>query len=131
NAGSFRGLLQSHATAKSARYLRLEMVLTYFYGFYNFLISYNYNLNYVVNISILILGVINLFMMPAYSQQPETNIEMRLSGWNIDWMKKVRKSISQDDSEYNPAFVQLVVSADRVMEEGLYSVTFKNITPPG
>src|SRR5690606_7042203 len=53
------------------------------------------------------------------------------SGWNIDWMKKVRKSISQDDSEYNPAFVQLVVSADRVMEEGLYSVTFKNITPPG
>ncbi len=54
----------------------------------------------------------------------------RLGGWNYKWMEEVKEDLKDGKSAFLPAFNQLKKDADEALEEGVYSVTFKDLIPP-
>jgi hypothetical protein len=59
------------------------------------------------------------------------NPEIRFSGWDMQYMKEVKKSLNSGSSVLLPAYKRLISDADKELTRGPYSVTFKNTTPPG
>ena len=59
-----------------------------------------------------------------------TEKEVRLAGWDIRWMNQVKQELNSGNSNWHPAFEQLLADADKALHEGVYSVTFKNMVPP-
>ena len=55
----------------------------------------------------------------------------RFAGWDYEHMKLVKKEIKSSSSKYYPAFEKLVSDAEAALKEGPFSVTFKEIVPPG
>jgi hypothetical protein len=61
----------------------------------------------------------------------ENNPGNRFAGWNYSNMKKVKKEIKNPSSQYYPAFEKLVSDADNSLKLGPFSVTYKDMVPPG
>ena len=55
----------------------------------------------------------------------------RFAGWDYNHMKSVKKDLKNTSSQYYPAFEKLVNDADAALNEGPFSVTFKEMVPPG
>jgi hypothetical protein len=55
---------------------------------------------------------------------------VRLGGWDYPWMEKVKSDLKNGESEFLPAFNQLLKEGDEALAGGVYSVTFKNQVPP-
>jgi hypothetical protein len=55
----------------------------------------------------------------------------RFAGWDYSYMKKVKKDIKNTSSPYYPAFHALMENADDALTKGPFSVTYKNMIPPG
>ena len=55
----------------------------------------------------------------------------KLGGWDFDWMMFVKNKISINDPEFQPAFNKLIEEADKALKGGVYSVTYKTLTPIG
>lgn len=53
------------------------------------------------------------------------------SGWDYNYMKAVKKEIKSESSLYYPAFQKLIEDADEALTKGPYSVTYKEMIPPG
>ena len=54
-----------------------------------------------------------------------------LGGWDFDWMLIVKDKISKNDPGFQPAFQKLIADADKALQGGVYSVTYKSLTPIG
>jgi hypothetical protein len=63
------------------------------------------------------------------SKKAETE-NVRLGGWDYSWMKQVKEDLKNGESEFLPAFDQLIKVADEALAGGVYSVTFKDMVPP-
>lgn len=61
----------------------------------------------------------------------ETSSKPRLGGWDYPWMKQVKDEMKNGNSEFLFAFNQLIKEADEALKGGVYSVTFKEMVPPG
>ncbi len=55
----------------------------------------------------------------------------KFAGWDYNHMTEVKRSIKRNTSEYYPAFERLIKEAEKSLNQGPYSVTFKKTTPPG
>ena len=55
----------------------------------------------------------------------------RLCGWDYEWMVSVKESLQRDEDTFMPAYTTLIAEADKALEGGVYSVTFKKMMPPG
>lgn len=53
------------------------------------------------------------------------------AGWDYNHMKTVKKEIKSESSLYYPAFQKLIEDADEALTKGPYSVTYKEMVPPG
>ena len=53
------------------------------------------------------------------------------AGWDYNHMKTVKKEIKSESSLYYPAFKKLIEDADEALTKGPYSVTYKDMVPPG
>ena len=53
------------------------------------------------------------------------------AGWDYNHMKMVKKELKSESSLYYPAFQKLMEDADENMTKGPYSVTYKDMVPPG
>ena len=56
--------------------------------------------------------------------------EPRLGGWDYNWMVKVKTFINDGDEYFKPAYDKLIEDAEKAMEEGPFSVTYKKLVPP-
>ncbi len=56
--------------------------------------------------------------------------EIRLGGWDYDWMQKVKSDLDAGGKKYLSAYDQLIKDADEALGEGVFSVTFKKLIPP-
>lgn len=63
--------------------------------------------------------------------QKTNNAKVRLGGWDYSWMRQVKKELQTGNTEFRQAFDKLLIDAEEVLKEGVYSVTFKNLAPPG
>jgi hypothetical protein len=63
------------------------------------------------------------------SKKVETE-NVRLGGWDYPWMDEVKSDLKNGESEFLPAFNQLLKEADEALAGGVYSVTFKDMVPP-
>lgn len=54
-----------------------------------------------------------------------------LGGWDFDWMLIVKDKISKNDPGFQLAFQKLIADADKALQGGVYSVTYKSLTPIG
>jgi len=61
----------------------------------------------------------------------ENNPGNRFAGWDYSYMKKVKKELKKPSSLYYPAFENLVSDADKALKLGPFSVTYKDLVPPG
>ncbi|MFP4367259.1 MAG: alginate lyase family protein, partial [Bacteroidales bacterium] len=75
----------------------------------------------------LLLVTVLFTLITACGNQPETS---RLGGWDYDWMKQVKSELNKGETFYLPAYESLIAEADRDLEGGVYSVTFKKMVPP-
>src|SRR5512133_1848771 len=57
--------------------------------------------------------------------------EDRFSGWDINHTKMVKKELRDTSSIYYPAYNELISEADKALTEGPFSVTYKEMVPPG
>ncbi len=55
----------------------------------------------------------------------------QFAGWDYNHMKAVKKEIRSESSPYYPAFRKLIEDAEDAMKKGPYSVTYKDMVPPG
>lgn len=55
----------------------------------------------------------------------------RFAGWYYSHMKEVKKDLKKQDSDYYPAYKQLIAEAEKTLERGPFSVTYKERVPPG
>jgi len=55
---------------------------------------------------------------------------LRLGSWDYSWMNEVKEKLKNDEPEFLPAYEKLISDADKMLEGGVYSVTFKNMVPP-
>ncbi|MCU0454678.1 MAG: alginate lyase family protein [Bacteroidales bacterium] len=55
----------------------------------------------------------------------------RFAGWDYKHMLVVKKDIKSSSSVYYPAYIKLVEDADEAMTSGPFSVTYKDMVPPG
>ncbi|MEN8117307.1 MAG: alginate lyase family protein [Bacteroidota bacterium] len=63
--------------------------------------------------------------------EKETTPEQpRLGGWDYGWMKQVKNDLNEGDKYYSPAYNQLINDAEKAMNEGPFSVTYKKLVPP-
>jgi len=53
------------------------------------------------------------------------------AGWDYNHMKSVKKEIKSESALYYPAFQKLIEDADEALTKGPYSVTYKDMVPPG
>ena len=56
--------------------------------------------------------------------------DLRLGIWDYHWMNQVKHDLKKKKSEFYPAFEKLLNDAENALN-GVYSVTFKNLIPPG
>jgi hypothetical protein len=76
--------------------------------------------------------IIAALLVFAGCRQPNKEPEnLRLGGWDYAWMKQLKKSLEKGSPDYRPAFEDLLSDADEALKGGVYSVTFKNLTPEG
>lgn len=54
----------------------------------------------------------------------------RLGGWDYDWMMQAKDALQEGDNYFIPAYEQLISDADKALNEGPFSVTYKNLVPP-
>ena len=69
-----------------------------------------------------------LFLIPLGCKKSPGD---RFAGWDFDHMKKVKKEFKDTSSFYNPAFRNLMDEADNALTKGPFSVTYKEMVPPG
>jgi len=55
----------------------------------------------------------------------------RFAGWDYEHMKAVKKDLKNENSVYYPAYRKLLSDAEKALNAGPFSVTFKKIVPPG
>jgi hypothetical protein len=72
---------------------------------------------------------LSMVMSGCNSNKVET-ADIRLGGWDYPWMEKVKSDLKNGESEFLPAFNQLLKEADKALAGGVYSVTFKDMVPP-
>jgi hypothetical protein len=53
------------------------------------------------------------------------------AGWDLAYMSRIKKDLKKPDSFYYPAFSKLLDDADEALAKGPFSVTYKDIVPPG
>ena len=53
--------------------------------------------------------------------------DIRLGGWDYLWMEEVKSDLKNGESEFLPAYSQLLKEADEALAGGVDSVTFKNL----
>lgn len=70
-----------------------------------------------------------LILSGCVQMSPKHNM-VRFAGWNYVWMNKVKEEIGDVDSKCFPAYEKLIADADKALQEGVFSVTFKKIVPP-
>lgn len=79
----------------------------------------------------ILLAVSVLFVLNSCNQNSTQLIEPpRLGGWDYDWMVNVKSAMHEGDEYFKPAFDKLMEDAEIAMEEGPFSVTYKNLVPP-
>ena len=71
-----------------------------------------------------------LMVVSGCDSQKADLAKVRLGAWDYIWMKQVKKSLDKGKSEFRPAFDKLVDEAEDALSGGVYSVTFKHLTPP-
>ncbi len=76
-----------------------------------------------------VLGAVTLFTF--CDNKSNAKESPKLGGWNYDWMVKVKKEIAKNDQEFLPAYNNLLSNANKALEGGVYSVTYKSLTPIG
>jgi hypothetical protein len=69
-----------------------------------------------------------LLFLSGCSHQPE---KKHFSMWDFNHMHEVKKKLKRGNSEYRPALKEVIQTADKALQRGPYSVTYKNIVPPG
>ncbi|HOO99849.1 MAG TPA: alginate lyase family protein [Bacteroidales bacterium] len=74
--------------------------------------------------------IITLLFLPLCSCERNSPGD-RFAGWDYNYMKSVKKELKNTGSDLIPAYEQLVAEADKALEKGPYSVTYKKMTPPG
>lgn len=75
-----------------------------------------------------ILIVSLMLIMAACGHSPESK---RFAVWDFTYMQQVKKSLKSEGAAHRPAYENLIKRAAEAMDRGPYSVTFKNIVPPG
>lgn len=81
-------------------------------------------MKYIIHILIVSL----ILILAACGHQPETK---RFAIWDYTYMHQVKKSLKKGGGTYRPAYETLMQKAAVALEQGPYSVTYKNIVPPG
>ncbi len=74
--------------------------------------------------------VLSLNLSMGYGQDHHDDDYIRLGGWDYHWMNEVKESVKDSGSAFIPALEKLITKADRTLEEGVYSVTYKHMVPP-
>jgi hypothetical protein len=85
------------------------------------------SVSFMKNYGHLLIIIPTLFLL---SCRDNFNVE-RFAGWDYDHMKNVKKELKNPSSVYYPAFEKLVKDAVSALNEGPFSVTFKEMVPPG
>jgi hypothetical protein len=62
------------------------------------------------------------------NQQQEHSLQLGM--WDYDWMKQVKTDLNKGHHAFRSAYEQLIADADKALQGGVYSVTFKEIVPP-
>lgn len=78
---------------------------------------------------IFLVGAVILFSFGCNTKATEHE-EIRFGGWNYVWMNDVKKSLEKGEAEFRPAYETLLADAEKALEGGVYSVTFKDMVPP-
>lgn len=71
-----------------------------------------------------------LFFLTSCTSTEKELENVRLGGWDHSWMDEVKSDLKNGESEFLPAYNQLLKEADEALAGGVYSVTFKNLVPP-
>lgn len=64
------------------------------------------------------------------NNKKDKTADIRLGVWDYPWMEKVKSDLKNGESEFLPAYNQLLKEAEEALAGGVYSVTFKNLIPP-
>ncbi|MEX0928932.1 MAG: alginate lyase family protein [Balneolales bacterium] len=72
-----------------------------------------------------------LLLTISCQQITDEEISSRLSMWDLSHMQMVKHSLNEEDDFYRPAYEQLIENAESELNKGPWSVTFKDIIPPG
>ncbi len=75
--------------------------------------------------------VVSVIFLAACSTNSKFIETPKLGGWDFDWMLHVKDKISKNDPTFQPAFDKLISDADKALKGGVYSVTYKTLTPIG
>lgn len=72
-----------------------------------------------------------LFLAVSVLSCSHTSPGDRFAGWDFEHMLAVKKDIKNSSSAYYPAYHKLIEDADKAMTKGPFSVTYKDMVPPG
>lgn len=75
-----------------------------------------------------LLTALLLLQILSCSRQPDAD---RFSLWDGKHLKEVKSSLKSPASPYRAAYEKLIADAGKALKEGPYSVTFKEVVPPG
>ncbi|HKK10967.1 MAG TPA: BNR-4 repeat-containing protein [Bacteroidales bacterium] len=74
--------------------------------------------------------IILILLVSGWQAKSSVSDEIRLGGWDLNWMEKVKNNLNYGDPYFLPAYKQLIKDADEALIGGVYSVTFKEMVPP-
>jgi hypothetical protein len=88
----------------------------------------NFSSNLMKNPKILLFLATTTFFLLSCT---DNSCCIRFTGWDYDHMKKVKNELRNPSSLYVPAYEKLISDADNSLKKGPFSVTYKDMVPPG
>ena len=76
------------------------------------------------------LFALGILLYSSCQESKQNDVPPRLGGWDYDWMMQAKDALQEGDNYFIPAYEQLISDADKALNEGPFSVTYKNLVPP-
>ncbi|SHF20565.1 Alginate lyase [Mariniphaga anaerophila] len=81
--------------------------------------------------ALLFLLVVTICLSGCTGGKDKVPQDVKLGSWDYSWMQQVKKGLEDGNPDYSAALDLLILDADQAMRDGVYSVTFKDLVPPG
>ncbi len=77
--------------------------------------------------NLVVFVVFSLFISSGCTKKEE----LKFCLWDYNWMLNVKSELNSADNIYQPAFERIMADAGKALNEGPFSVTYKDTVPPG